>query len=66
MISFFLIVFILFLAVLDLHCCVGFSSGCGEQRLLSSCGTRPYCSGFSRCGVWAPGMRASVAVAPRL
>ena len=39
----------LFLAVLHLHSCIGFS-GCGEWRLLSSSGARAsHCSGFS-CG----------------
>ena len=66
MISFFLIVFILFLAVLGLHCCVGFSSSCGKQRLLSSCGARACCSGLSCCGAWALGTRAAVVAAPRL
>ena len=40
----------LFLAGLGLHCCIQFSSGCGEGELLSSCGARASpCSGFSCC-----------------
>ena len=31
--------FYLFLAVVGLHCCVGFFSSGGEWGLLSSCGT---------------------------
>ena len=65
MVSFFKVVFILFLAVLD-HCCGSFFSSCGEQRLLSSCGAQAYCCDFSCCRVWALGMRALAVVAPRL
>ena len=40
----------LFLAVLGLHCCVGFSLSCEEQGLLSSCSAQvSRCSGFSCC-----------------
>ena len=53
-----------FLAVLGLCCCTNFFSSCGKQGLLSSCiaGTSRYC-GFSRCGVCALGMQASVLAA---
>ena len=35
---------------MGLHCCIQFSSGCGEGELLSSCGARASpCSGFSYC-----------------
>ena len=54
--KFFIYLFIL--AVLGLHCCV---------RAFSSCGVRAtHYSGFSCCGTWALGMRASVVAARRL
>ena len=57
---FFLIyLFILFLAALDLRCCICAFSSCGEH-----CGARAsHCGGFSCCGARALGARASVVVA---
>ena len=41
-------------------------SGCGRRGLLSSCGAgASHCGGFSCCGAWALGTRASVVMAPR-
>ena len=50
---FFLITyFILFLAVLSLHCYMWAFSSCSEHRLLSNCGVwTSHYGGFS-CGVW--------------
>ena len=48
--------FLIFLAVLELHCYEGFFSGCGEQGLLFSCGAQvSHCSGFIYCQTWALG-----------
>ena len=52
--SFFFLItyFILFLAVLSLHCYMWAFSSCSEHRLLSNCGVwTSHCGGFS-CGVW--------------
>ena len=50
------IFFYLFLAVLDLRCCVWVFSSCGERGLLSRCDVRfSHCSGFSCCRAWALG-----------
>ena len=63
--------------MLDLHCYARALSSCGEQGLLFvvvrglliagatlCCGARAsHCSGFSCCGAWAVGVRASVVVA---
>lgn len=51
----------LFLAVLALHCCSGFFSSCSEE-LFPAVVRAPHCGGFS-CGVKAPGVVGSVAVA---
>ena len=53
----------LFLAVLDLHCCVPALSSCGELGLLSSRGASAACCGDFSCGAWALGAWASTAVA---
>ena len=55
----------LFLAVLGLCCCMRAFSSCGEWGLLSVAVHRllSHCGGFSCCGAWALGMRASVVVA---
>ena len=50
-----LLPFLLFLAVLGLHSCVGFFSSTSRQGLFSS-GAQAYCDGFS-CGAQAPGCR---------
>jgi len=43
------------LAVLSLHCCMGFSS-CSEVGLLPRCDAwASHCSGFPCCTAWAPG-----------
>ena len=50
-------IFYLFLADLSLCCFEGFSSSCGEQRLLSSCGAcTSHCGGFSCWGEWTLGL----------
>ena len=43
------------------HCCCARAfSSCGEQGLLSSCGTQdPERAGFGSCGLWAPEYRLS-------
>ena len=43
--------FNLFLAALGLHCWA--HSSCNKRGLLSGCGARTYCSGFSCRGAWA-------------
>ena len=49
-------IFILFLAVLGVHCCTGFSSCCSKQGLLSSCGAQAsHWSGLSCSREWAVG-----------
>ena len=54
----------LFLAALDLCCCARAFSSCGERGLLFCCSAQAsHYGGFSCCGAWALGMRASVAVA---
>ena len=55
--------FILFLAVLGLHCCAWVFSSCGEQRCSA---LASHCGGFSCCRARALGARASVVVAHRL
>ena len=61
-IDLFIYLFILFLAALGLHCCAQAFSSCGEWRLLF--GARAsHCGGFSCCGAWTLGARASVVVA---
>ena len=45
----------LFMAVLSLHCCVGFSFSCTEQGTTLIL----HCSGFSYFGAQAPGSQAS-------
>ena len=53
----------LFLAALGLCCCPWAFSSCGERATLR-CGVQAsHCSGFSCCGAWAFGTRASVVVA---
>ena len=48
--------FCLFLAVLDLCCCVSAFSGCRKQGLTLQCGARAsWCRGFSCCDAWALG-----------
>ena len=60
----FLFFYFLLLAVLGLHCCPCAFSSCGEKGATLCCGARAYhCSGFSCCGAWALGARASVVVA---
>ena len=49
----------LFLAALGLRCCMRAFSSFSELR----CPQASYCGGFSCCGAWAPGTRASVVVA---
>lgn len=44
----------LFLTAMGLRCCVWVLSGCGDWRLLSSCGARASCGGFFCCGLQAP------------
>ena len=57
----------LFLAALDLRCCVQAFSSCGEQRLLSSCVVMAsHCGGFSCCRTWALGCVGSIVTAPGL
>ena len=44
-----------FWVVLGPHCCMGFTlPAVSRGYSLVGC-TRSHCSGFSRCGVWAPG-----------
>ena len=63
------ILFYLFLAALGLCCFARAFSSCSEQGLpfVVVCGfliaVAPLCSGFSCCGAWALGARASVVVA---
>ena len=55
--------FFFFLAVLGLHCCTGFLQLWTVGATLR-CGAQPsHCGGFSCCGAWALGVRASVAAA---
>ena len=65
---FFLIYFIyLFLAALGLRCCTQAFSSCVEWGLPFIVVHRlPHCGGFSCCGAWALGTRASVVVSHRL
>jgi len=50
------VLFIYFLAILHLHCCVWAFSSCLEQRLLSSCGAQAsHGGGFSCCRAQALG-----------
>ena len=55
------------MAALGLRCCAPAFSSCGERGLLFiavRCGAwTPHCGGFSCCGAWALGVRASVVVA---
>ena len=56
--------FNLFLAVLGLRCCTRAFSSCGERGATLRWGAQAsHCSGFSWCGAWALGVRASVVVA---
>ena len=65
-VGFFCNIFIyLFLAALGLHCARAFSS-CGEGATLRCSARASHCGGFSCCGAWALGARASVVVAHRL
>ena len=55
---FFFKYFYLFLAVVGLHCCVGFSVVVVSRGAYSSCGARAsHCSGFSCCRAWALGYK---------
>ena len=52
----------LFLALLDVHCCMQAFPSCDERGLLYSCGEQAFlCSGFSCCGAWALGCECLVA-----
>ena len=53
------------MAMLGLRCCMQAFSSCGELGLaaLRRGEWASHCSGFSCCGAWALGMRASVVVA---
>ena len=54
----------IYLAVLDLCCCVQAFSSCREQELLSSCCVQAcHCGGFSCCGAQALGCMGSVILA---
>ena len=44
----------------------GLSPSCGERGLLFVAVRASRCGGFSCCGAWAPGARASVVVAQGL
>ena len=62
-INLFILFYYLFLAALGLRCCMQVFSSCSEWGLLC-CGERAsHCGGFSCCGAWALGSRASVVVA---
>ena len=62
----FILFIYLFLAVLGLRCCMGFLSLRWAGATLH-CGARAsHCGGFSCCGAWALGVRASAVVAHRL
>ena len=58
--------FILFLAVLGLHCCARAFSSCGERGLLFIVVHGLRIAVASRCGAWALGAQASVVVAQGL
>ena len=59
--------FILFLAALGFHCCMWAFSSCSVQGLFSSCSAQAsHRSGFSCCGAWVLGARASVVATHRL
>ena len=50
--------------MLGLCCCEQALSSCGKLGLLFRCGVQAsHCGGFSCCGAWALGARASVVVA---
>ena len=56
----------LFLAVLSLHCCTGFSLVVESRGLLSGCGAWAYHCGLSCYGVQVLGHMGSVVVGPGL
>ena len=57
----------IYLAVLGLRCCAQAFSSCGERGATLHCGAwASQCGGFSCCGAWALGMRASVVASGRL
>ena len=56
----------LFLAVLGLHCCVGFSLIMASGGHSSHGAQASHCGGFSCCGARALGVQASVAVVHEL
>ena len=65
--SLFTYFYLLFLAVLGLGCCGGFSPAVVSRSLLSRCHMwASHWGGFSCCGARALGVWASVAAAPRL
>ena len=51
------------MAVLGLPCCARAFSSCRERGLLFVVVHRLHCGGFSCCGAWVLGLRASVVVA---
>ena len=63
----YLFVYLFILAALGLCCCVQAFSSCGRVgATLCCCAWASHCGGFSCCGVWAVGARASVVAARRL
>ena len=51
------------MAAVGLRCCALAFSSCGERGATLRCGVRAsHCGGFSCCGAWALGVRASVVV----
>ena len=61
-IYFLIILFHLFLAALGLRCCAWAFSSCGERGLFFAAVRGLLIAVASRCGAWAPGVRASVVV----
>ena len=57
----FVYLFILFLAVLGLHCCSSFPLTTASRGYSSRGAGAADCGGFSRCGAWALGCMGSVA-----
>ena len=61
---FFLSFFFFFLTALGLRCCAWAFSSCGKRGATLRCGERAsHHGGFSCCGAWALGTRASVVAA---
>ena len=55
--------YIYYLFIFGLHCCMWAFSTCSKQGILSHCGARAsHCSGFSCCGARALGHSGSVVV----